>query len=199
MNGLSLAIRRFDDWLSQVEGVQPFTDDPCVILRLQTGRLAREIPLPDGKIPAGSDVLFIHLWNGKIPAIPPDGPDLAWARRTQRLMLHSFRAVAQHLHAQPALHSIHAVGGVIAQAHLQGADGGRTLLEHLGFKLYPYQRPAGAFGEFWENFYTWWLMWAFNPASTRNHPMFRLQRNEFWMSREKFLELFDKKQPWASR
>ncbi len=193
MNPLSLAIRCFDDWLSQVEGVRPFTDDPCVILRLQIGRLAWEIPLPDGKIPAGSEVLFIHLWNEKIPAIPSNGPDLGWARRTQRLVLHSFRAVARHLQDEPALQPVQAVGGVIAQTHLQGADGGRTLLEHLGFRLYPYHRPAGAFGEFWENFYTWWLMWAFNPASTRAHPMFRLQRNEFWMSRGKFLDIFVKK------
>jgi hypothetical protein len=64
------------------------------------------------------------------------------------------------------------------------------MLEHLGFIVIPYHRPFGAFGEFWENFFTWWLMWTFNPASTRRRSMFNLQRTEFWMSRRAFIEKY---------
>ncbi len=192
MNWLRLVIRRFDDWLSHVEGVEPFTDDAQVIMRTQTGRAAWDIPLPECTIPINSDVLFIHLWNERIPPIPAEGPDLAWARRTQRLMLHSFKAVAQHMRENPVLYKTQAVGGVIAQISREGADGGRLMLEHLGFTIFPYHRPAGTFGEFWENFYTWWLMWAYNPASARHHHMLDLQRNEFWMTQEKFLDRFGK-------
>src|ERR1700690_3323842 len=39
MNLLRLIIRRFDNWLSQVEGVEPFTDDPQCILRIQIGHI----------------------------------------------------------------------------------------------------------------------------------------------------------------
>jgi hypothetical protein len=55
----------------------------------------------------------------------------------------------------------------------------------------PYHRLFGAFGEFWENFFTWWLMWTFNPASTMRRSMFNLQRTEFWMSRRAFIEKYD--------
>ena len=188
-----LLIRRFDDWLSHVEGVEPFTDDPQVILRLQDGRAAWDIPLPEGKIAIGSDVLVLHLWNERIPPIPPQGPDLGWAHHIQRWMLHSFGAVAGHMRQNSNLLDLRAVGGVIAQINLEGSDGGRALLEHLGFTVFPYHRPAGAFGEFWENFYTWWLMWAYNPASLRHRNLFGLQRNEFWMTKEKFLDRFGKK------
>lgn len=191
MNILRLLIRRFDDWLSQIEGIEPFTDDPQVILRLQKGRAAWEIPLPESKVSIGSKVLVLHLWNERIPPIPPQGPDLGWARHTQQSMLHSFRAVAGHMRQDSNLADIQAVGGVIAQINLKGSDGGRALLDQLGFSLFPYHRPAGAFGEFWENFYTWWLMWAYNPASLHHHKLFNLQRSEFWMRKDKFLDRFE--------
>jgi hypothetical protein len=190
MNILRLIIRRFDDWLSHTQGVEPFTDDPQVILRLQQGCAAWEIPLPDGHIPLGTNVLFIHLWNERIPLIPTQGPDLGWARHTQRLMIHSYNCIGQHIQDTPTLLGVKAVGGISAQISLSGANGGRALLERLGFTIFPYHRPAGVFGEFWENFYTWWLMWAFNPASVRQRGLFDLQRNEFWMTREKFLKRF---------
>ena len=193
MDWLRSVICRFDDWLSQVEGVEPFTDDPQVIMRIQNGRAAWNIPLPEGRIPIDSKVLVLHLWNERIPPIPPQGADLGWARQTQRLIVTSFRAVAQHIGANPQFQNVEAVGGVSAQIKLEGADGGRALLEHLGFTIFPYHRPAGAFGEFWENFYTWWLMWTFNPASVRHRSLLGLQRNEFWTTKEKFLDQFMKK------
>ena len=192
MNILRLIIRRFDDWLSHVEGVEPFTDDPQVILRLQNGRADWNILLPEGKISLGSNVLFLHLWNERIPSIPPQGPDLGWARHTQRLMVNSFKAIAQHIQETLTLQSTQAIGGIIAQINVEGSDGGRAMLEHLGFTIFPYHRPAGAFGEFWENFYTWWLMWTFNPASLQYHKLWGLHRAEFWMTKEKFLELYGK-------
>ena len=81
--------------------------------------------------------------------------------------------------------------GILAQINLEGSDGGRALLEHLGFTILPYHRPAGAFGEFWENFYTWWLIWTYNPISLRHRHLFALQRNEFWMRKERFLVRFE--------
>lgn len=192
MDPLRLIIRRFDDWLSRVEGVAPFGDDPQIILRIQDGRAAWDIPLPERIIPIDSNVLTLHLWNERIPPLPPPGADLGWARQAQRLLLHSFQCVAAHVEHNPELQDIQAVGGVIAQINLAGADGGRVLLEHFGFSIFPYHRPVGAFGEFWENFYTWWLMWTFNPASVKHRRLFSLQRNEFWMTKESFLAKFIK-------
>ncbi len=183
-------LRRFDDWLSRVEGVQAFTTEPGVILRLQAAVAAWDIPLPDHRVPAGSPVLVLHFWNERIPLIAPQGASLVWALHFQRQLLFSLKAVALHLRATASLNDVQAVGGVIAQVHTTIPDGGHLLLERLGFHVLPYHRPAGKFGEFWENSYTWLLMWTYNPASLRAHSLLGLQRNEFWMTRERFLEQF---------
>jgi hypothetical protein len=183
-------IRGFDAWLSRLEGVRPFTSDPRVILRIQTGQASWDIALPNLTLARESPVLYIHLWNERMPAIPPAGPDLAWARSAERLLIHSFRSLAAHLQATPPLLAARAVGGHIAQLSLRSRSGGRVLFEQLGFRLFPYHRPLGRFGEFWENFYAWWLMWAFNPASASHHPLLGLERLEFWMTMDEFLLRF---------
>ena len=183
-------VRAFDAWLSRREGVRPFTSDPRVILRIQPGSASWDISLPTGKIARGSPVLFIHLWSERIPAIPAAGPDLAWARSAQRLMIYSFRSVALHAREEPGIRTTMAVGGHIAHLRPRGPHGGRALVERLGFHLFPYHRPLGWLGEFSENFYAWWLMWAFNAPSAARHPLPGMRRMEFWMSTDEFLRRF---------
>jgi hypothetical protein len=190
MDALRGIIRRFDDWLSARAGVAPFTDDPRVILRVQTGKAAHDLELPDGTICAGAKVLLIHLWNERMPLIPDGGADLAYGIKLQRLTINSYRAIARHLQAEPGLRDVQAVGGVSALASLREGDGGRAMFEQMGFMVLPYQQPMGAFGEFWENFYAWWLMWTYNPGSVRHRPLWRLQRTEFWMTQEAFLQKY---------
>jgi hypothetical protein len=190
MNLLRATICRFDDWLSRVEGVEPFTDDPQCILRLQTGILSHNISLPGCKISAGAKVLLLHVWNERMPPIPFQGPDFAYGSRLHRLTIVSLKLVAQHILSTPSLQEIRAVGGVTAHISLAGTDGGKALLERLGFTVLPYHRSLGAFGEFWENFYTWWLMWTYNPASTQHRKLWDLQRTEFWMTKGEFLKRY---------
>jgi len=63
-------------------------------------------------------------------------------------------------------------------------------MNRLGFTVTPYHRPLGRFGEFWENFYSWGLLWAFNPPSWRRRKLFDLRRTEVWMLREDFVDRF---------
>jgi len=190
MHPLRVIIRRFDRWLSRQYRVQEFTADPTVIMRIQVGKAPHDLALPEGTVPAGAKVLFLHMWNDRAPLIPEQGPDLAWALHSRRLMHHSLSAVAEHIKKEPSLKDIQAVGGITAHITLAAADGGRAMLNHLGFAVFPYYRPAGAFGEFWENFYTWWLMWTYNPASTKGRSLWGLQRTEFWMTAKTFLEKY---------
>jgi len=64
------------------------------------------------------------------------------------------------------------------------------MLQRLGFTVIPYHRSLGAFGEFWENFYTWMLMWTYNPGSLRYRGLWGLRRAEIWMSAEEFLRRY---------
>ncbi len=189
MHPLRLMVRRFDSWLSHRCGVYVFSREEGIILRLQEGYVHHNLTLPDGFTACSCRALFLHLWNERIPPMPADGAEFAYALRLQHGLMFSLRAVARYLIQASHLKDVQVVGGV--SAHLTLRSGGdRTLLERLGFTVFPYHRPAGAFGEFWENFYTWWLMWAFNPASVRRRPLWRLQRLEFWMTRKAFLERY---------
>ena len=193
MNPLRIIIRRFDDWLSHVEGVEPFTDDPQCIMRIQTGRVHHDIAFPNQIIRSDSRALFIHFWNERMPVIPDTGPDLAYGLKFQRLIVDSMKLIAKHIRDNPPLDDIQAVGGITTFISREQADGGRALFQHLGFTIFPYPRTLGAFGEFWENFYGWWLMWTYNPVSARYRKMLEMQRTEFWMTKEKFLDRFGKK------
>lgn len=193
MNPLRLLIRRFDTWLSHVEGVEPFTADPQCILRIQIGRTPHDRTFRDQTIRANSKALFIHFWNEHMPIIPEAGPDLSYGLKLQRMIVYSMKLIAKHLRNNPALQDIQWVGGITTFVGREAADGGRASFQHLGFTIFPGWRNAGAFGEFWENFYTWWVMWTFNPVSARHRSMLEMQHTEFWMSREQFMDRFGSK------
>ncbi len=190
MDPLRATIRGFDDWLSGVEGVVPFSGDPQVILRWQRARVPHDLDLSAGRIAAGTPALMLHFWNERLPLIGAQGANLQWALQFQRRLIYSFQAAARCLSETESMNDLWAVGGVLAHVRTDVPDGGSLLLERLGFAIIPYYRPAGAFGEFWENFYTWMLMWTYNPGSLRSHALLGLQRNEFWTTREGFLERF---------
>lgn len=189
MNPLRSLIRRFDAWLCRRHAVLAFSDDPLCILRIQVKPLEHPLDLQGVSLPAWAKVLRLHIWNERAPLIPPGGPGLEWALDYRRRLVHSMRLVARQIFMDPGLQGVQAVGGVTAHILLCGG-GGKALFERMGFQVIPYYRPAGKFGEFWENFFTWWLMWAFNPPSTRNRSMFRLQRVEFWMTIGTFMEKY---------
>ena len=101
-------------------------------------------------------------------------------------MLGSLGEAARYLDCHPELGETRAVGGVTVLL----ATGGARLVRRLGFTVLPYHSPLGRFGEFWENFYTWVLMWTYNPASLRYHRIWSLRRKEFWMPAEEFRRRF---------
>jgi hypothetical protein len=131
-------------------------------------------------------VLELHLWNEHIPAIPPEGPDLVWASRTRRLFINSLYAIGQQIGIDPRLAGIKAVGGVSVLLSAGDRYSGERMIHRLGFEVFPYHNRLGRFGIFWENLYSWWLMWAFNPVSLNHRQLMRLQRVEFWMLASEF-------------
>ncbi len=105
------------------------------------------------------------------------------------MLVFSLGEAARWLAAQPDGEQVAAVGGITVLAF---TDDGRIspLIRRLGFNVFPYQRALGRFGEFWENFYTWAIMWTFAPFSLRGRSLLRLRRAEIWMSREAFLRRY---------
>ena len=181
-------IRGFDAQVRRAVGVFEFTQDPECILRLRRTALQRRLILPDASFPKGTPVLEFHLWNERVPPLPPGGADLAWARHVSRSLVRSFRMVRTYLMTKLAGADVRAIGGTTVLGPASGASA--DVLAHLGFLPRPSHNLLGRFGEGWENAYTWSLMWAYNPASLRGKRLLQLHRTEYWMSVSTFLERF---------
>jgi hypothetical protein len=186
------AIRLFDRLLRRILGVFEFCADPACLFRVRVAPVPHAIPLAGGTIPAGVPMLELHLWNEHVPQMPPEGPDLAWAVQMRRMLVATLRALAGQIPTDPRLAGVQVVGGVSVLVSRGGA-GAAKLVTGLGFSVYPYHNPLGRFGEFWENFYTWGLMWAFNEVSLRHRPLLQLHRAEAWMPIAEFLRRFGQK------
>src|ERR1700722_18369879 len=79
------ALSAFDDWQRQRQAVFEYSHNPTCIFRLDITRAPRDVTLRDGTaVHAGDRVARLHFWNEQIPAIPPDGATIAWARRMKQ-------------------------------------------------------------------------------------------------------------------
>jgi len=188
MRGL---IRRFDGFLRKAYGVYEFCDDPECLLRIRVIPAPHLLTLEAGQVAAGAAVIELHLWNEHIPPIPRAGPTLAWAIQFQRLIIASFRRLAAQMAHDPRLADVEAVIGVTVLISPGGDSGGEKLFRRLGFAVGPYHSPLGRFGEFWENFYSWGIMWAYNAVSLRQRRLLGLHRCEVWMSAPEFLRRYE--------
>jgi len=182
-------IRAFDGFLRCQEAVFEFDDDPLGMLRGQFNSASRDLVISGRRIAAGSPVFQIHIWNEHIPSMPDAGPDLGWAARVYGRLIASFRKLAGRLKTDPAYAGIEAV---IGETVLVQDDAGsiNKLFLRLGFSVVPYRSPLGRFGEFWENFYSWWIIWAYNQASLRSHHLWKLRRSQIVIFREDFLRRY---------
>jgi hypothetical protein len=183
-------IRRFDALLSQAHGVFEFCDDGNCVLRLQIAQTRRTLCFAGQEVRVGEPVLVLHLWNEHIPPLPQAGPDLAWAAQLRRLFIQSLRAVAVQMRCDPRLARVRAVGGTTTLLSPDSHPGGRRFMQRLGFTILPYRSPMGRFGEFWENFYAWGIMWTFNAASLRQRQLLHLRRSELWMPADEFVSRY---------
>ena len=102
----------------------------------------------------------------------------------------SLHEAARYLASKPELATVRAVGAATVLASPGDPLGGERLVRRLGFLVLPYHNPLGRFGEFWENFYTWWIMWTYNAASLRRRSLISLRRTEIWMARDTFLHRY---------
>ena len=182
-------IRRLDVWLRALEGVFEFTSSPAGIFRVQITRARKPVRVGEVAISPGQEILDLHLWNEHVPQIPASGADLAWAASMQRRVLESLRDLARVMQRESRYRDVRMVRALTVLVGA-GEESGTRFALRLGFQVAPYRGALGRFGDFWENFYTWWLMWAYNPASVRRRSLVGLRRGVMWMETGEFLRRF---------
>lgn len=183
-------IRGFDSFLRWALGVFEFCSAPDCLLRVRRITLSRPLILDGVTYPIGTAAIELHLWNEHLPPLPPEGPTLRWAVQTQRRLKQSFQALARRLPHDPRLADAQLVIGITVLPLAGTHAGGVRLFEQLGFTILPYHNPLGRFGEFWENLYTWGIMWTFNTPTLEGRSLLRLRRSEVWMTTAELLRRY---------
>ena len=188
-------MRRFvlfiDRLLRRRLGVYEFSDDPDCLLRLQITKAPHTLRLPDGVVEEGEPVLGLHLWNDRMRPIPAGGPDLTWGLWLRRNFERSLHLAGREMRRDPRLKRVRAVGATTGALVPGDASSGIRVMQHLGFHAGPYpHRRFAWFIEFWEDFYSWWLMRAYNPTSLRHRKFSGMGWTEVWMLAADFLKRY---------
>lgn len=168
-----------------------FSDDPDCILRVGIARARIGAELADGTVVRPGDRIgVIHLWNERVPRIPADGPDVAWATALSRLVVHSFRLLARYMLATSDLDDIQAFGGEFGFVYTPVAI---RLLRRLGIEVFEPRPPHGL----WEwivdtvmRIWPWLLRRVFNPASLHGRTLADMRRRPVWITRRTILRLY---------
>ena len=185
-------IRGIDTCLRRRNGVVEFEQGEDALLRIGAGRAEREMQLSDGtRLEPGDSVLELHFWNERL-TLPSSGPTLRWAVSTRRQVRRALCRLAAHLQVAPDLREMKAL-------RIRPAFAGRNLARNLDWIVAKHGFEAAAtlanrtpaLGEYrWlDSLWLWLLTWTFNPRSLRGR-RFGRTRQEFWMSRARFMALY---------
>lgn len=183
-------VRLIDYLLRRSGGLFEFSDNADCVLRIQLGKASHDVTIGSEKILKGETVLAIHIWNEHIPILPKEGANLAWALVLRRRVNYSFREMAKVMQHDSRFSQVKAVWGTSSLFSFTDHIGGVRMMQHLGFTVLPYYNPLGRFGLFWENLFSWWLMWAYNYPSISTRHFKKLQRTEIWITKSEFLKRY---------
>lgn len=187
---LRAGIRWIDSIIRKSEHSYEYCDDPDCVLRVQLLPSPHPASFGDQVIQKGDPLLAIHAWNERMPPIPPKGADLRWAINLRRQIQHSFRLLAKAMQSDGIYDPVKAIYGVSVLFSSTNHTGGRRMMQSFGFTILPYHNPMGKFGEFWENLFSWWLMYAYNTESMETRKFWQLERTEIWMDRDEFIRRY---------
>lgn len=186
-----LGIRAIDWVLRRFYRVKPFTDAPDCILRLAPGRSRESILLSDGtRVGVGDPVIELHLWNERLAALPQSRLTLGWGRRLMRGLEASLRLLAAHLEQNPGTRSAVALRGEFG--FLMDLRVAEAVATRLGIDIRLKELPGLRIWRraFWDNVYSYLLLWTFSPASMHGKRLPGLNRAVIWMSLDRLLERY---------
>ncbi|MGD2252249.1 MAG: hypothetical protein PVF70_04960 [Anaerolineales bacterium] len=175
------------DWiLRRHYRVAPFTQKPGCILRLSAGYSNRSFQLSDGtEVQEGDPILHIHLWSERLKDLASMRNTLGWGQAILSHMRSSLSMLVEFLDQHPRPEDWVAVRGEYGFiTQVRSAEG---VLKRLGFDLAYHEFPGMRIWRraFWDNLYSYFLMWTFNPDNVKGKRLADLARLQFWISRAK--------------
>jgi hypothetical protein len=197
MRGLFLLI---DAILRRKQNIAAFWDDPGCVLRINLRAAPRPLPLDGNVVRPGTKVLELHLWNEHLPQVGASDSSLAWAVKGHAALVRSLAALAQHVEQRADLADVPAVFGITTFMSQKDAQTAERVLARLGFAQTAYRSSLGAFGDFWENLYAWFLYRTFRRSAPRK-PLLGMRRKLLWMSKEELVRRYARRgsRPGAAR
>jgi hypothetical protein len=186
-------IRGVDACLRRGIGIIEFEQGQDALLRIGTGRAEREMRLSDGtRLQPGDLLLELHFWNEHLMTVPSSGQTLRWAASARRQAVRSLHRLAAYLQTSPDLREVKAL-------RIRPALAGRNLARNLNWIVAKHgfeaaadcaeRAPASGAYRWLDSLWLWLLTWTFNPRSLKGR-RFRRTRQEFWMSRGRFIALY---------
>ena len=188
--GLNWAMRRVDAIMRRRLDIVEFTDDPNCLFRISRRVQPATVVLPSGaSVAAGQPVIEVHLWNDRMPAIPPEGSTTAWAASFGRGLQYSFALLANHVARDPACKDIAAITALPVFPGRLGPDGLTRLCRHLGWEVLPQPERRRGLAVWLDNILIWLLIRVFNREGSRGRGLSH-GRIEVWMTRARLLDRY---------
>jgi hypothetical protein len=180
--------------LRRRQGIEEFTDDPECLFRISLIRAGRALVLSDGaSIRPDDPIVEIHYWNEHVPTLPERGANAAWAASYKGRVRHSLALIADLLAHDPRFGDVVAIHGAPAFAAQNGGETSTRICEHLGYDVLGGEGEDGPIHAWLDSLLIWFLMRAFNPASTRGRGLSH-RRIHIWMSRQKLIARYGRRE-----
>jgi len=182
-------VRGMDFVSRKLLGIVEFDGGADTLLRIGWHPVDRAILLPDGvRLRPGDPALELHLWNEHL-TLPAAGADLRWAAVLRRRFERSLERLATAIEARPELGAARALMIKPAFTGRQRRKNPRRLPNLLrgGWIAVPKRpNPAERLHALIDDLWLFLLSRAFDPFKARERGFLR-HRQEFWISRERFL------------
>ena len=189
---LGRIIMRMDVSMRRERGVMEFAGASGTILRVAVIPCDVDARLPSGLVVRkGDPIIELHFANERLPQAG-HGAGFGWAARFGRLLVTSFRELAEGLQIDPRLKDAKAILARLAFSGERNRDDSRRFGERFGFECTPTPTPvplARQFHDFGEDLWLVGLTWVFNPGSLKGRSVLRL-REDLWMSPEQMIRLY---------
>ncbi len=131
---LASAVFGVDRNLQRREGVFCFTSDTHCIFRIKISSLNAPVTLDNGTtLPAGMEIVELHIWNEQVPILREHVSPVAWALSIRRAFPHSLKLLSGYLAERADFARIGAVGANIALFTADDTKQHLRTCERLGF------------------------------------------------------------------